>query len=66
MTVLEEVAMTETVLPLLFATFLWRVRDTFCLTRSFIQMAQKQGEPIFHTIEQLIREGTMELFTRQS
>ncbi|OUB42630.1 hypothetical protein BK716_28465 [Bacillus thuringiensis serovar higo] len=23
----------------------------FCLTRSFIQTAQKQGKPIFHTIE---------------
>lgn len=33
----------------------------FCLTRSFIQTAQKQGKPVFHTIEQLIREGTMDL-----
>ena len=33
----------------------------FCLTRSLIQTAQKQGKPVFHTIEQLIREGTMDL-----
>ena len=33
----------------------------FCLTRSFIQTAQKQGKPVFHTIEQLIREGTVDL-----
>ncbi|MED3086875.1 IS66 family transposase, partial [Bacillus toyonensis] len=33
----------------------------FCLTRSFIQTAQKQGKPVFHTIEQLIREGTMDI-----
>ncbi|WP_249174178.1 hypothetical protein [Bacillus tropicus] len=33
----------------------------FCLTRSFIQTAQKQGKPVFHTIEQMIREGTMDL-----
>ena len=33
----------------------------FCLTRSFIQTAQKQGKPVFHTIEKLIREGTMDL-----
>ncbi|QUG99322.1 transposase (plasmid) [Bacillus tropicus] len=33
----------------------------FCLTRNFIQTAQKQGKPVFHTIEQLIREGTMDL-----
>ncbi|WP_459580682.1 hypothetical protein [Bacillus thuringiensis] len=29
--------------------------------RIFIQTAQKQGKPVFHTIEQLIREGTMDL-----
>ncbi|MGG0259733.1 IS66 family transposase, partial [Bacillus mycoides] len=33
----------------------------FCLTRSFIQTAQKQGKHVFHTIEQLIREGTMDI-----
>ncbi|MGG5737455.1 IS66 family transposase [Bacillus cereus group sp. IBL03679] len=32
----------------------------FCLTRSFIQTAQKQGKPVFHTLEQFIREGSMD------
>lgn len=38
----------------------------FSLTRSLIQTAQKQGKPVFHTMEQLIREGTLELFSHSS
>lgn len=37
--------------------------DLFCLTRSLILTAQKQGKSVFHSIEQLIREGKIELFS---
>ena len=33
------------------------------LTRSLIHTAQKQGKPIFHSMEQLIREGKVDLFS---
>jgi transposase len=35
----------------------------FSLTRSLIHTAQKQGKPIFHSIEKLIREGKADLFS---
>ena len=35
----------------------------FGLTRSLIHTAQKQGKPIFHSIEQLIREGKLDFFS---
>ena len=35
----------------------------FGLIRSLIHTAQKQGKPIFHSIEQLIREGKVDFFS---